>query len=176
MATGAAYIGAKVALAGLSLQFISYGIFCVLLVKTHLSIKSSGAFSTYESCRVIIRVLYFSSVFIFVRPPLPWPRSLPLIPPVDSFYLSCRGIFSGTYRLPLHSRRQVPAGSEVFQHHDSLQEIQSSSTPWTYYPCSSRSSSTFPGGQPSISSSISPKIWRWMWHPVFDFVILTGIT
>jgi len=108
MATGAAYIGARVTLAGLSLQFISYGLFCILLVKTHVSIKSGDAFSTYASCRVIIRVLYFSSAFIFVRPPPFWPRSLPLTLHVDSFYLSCRRIFSGTHWLPFHSRRQVP--------------------------------------------------------------------
>ena len=54
---------------GLILQSISYGFFCLLLVKSHLSIKSCGASPAYDSCKVLIWALYFSSALISVRSP-----------------------------------------------------------------------------------------------------------
>jgi len=63
------YIGERVALGGIILQFVSYGFFCVLLVKNHISIRLGNASPAYESCRMIISALYFSSAFISVRSP-----------------------------------------------------------------------------------------------------------
>ena len=63
-------MGEKVVLVGLILQLISYGFFSVLLVKSHISIRSHGASPVYMSCKVLVWVLYFSSALIFVRPPL----------------------------------------------------------------------------------------------------------
>ena len=71
-------VGEKVILAGLILQFVSYGFFCALLVKSHISIKSSGGSPTYETCKVLIWALYISSALISVRPPSFRPRSLSL--------------------------------------------------------------------------------------------------
>ena len=62
-------VGEKVILVGLILQFVSYGFFCALLVKSHISIKSGGSSPAYKSCRVLIWALYLSSALISVRPP-----------------------------------------------------------------------------------------------------------
>jgi len=62
-------VGEKVILVGLILQFVSYGFFCALLVKSHINIKSGGASPTYDSCKVLFWALYISSALISVRPP-----------------------------------------------------------------------------------------------------------
>lgn len=59
--------GQTIVLVGLVLQAVSYGFFCILLVKSHISIKSSGPYQTHRSCIRLIQVLYFSSVFISIR-------------------------------------------------------------------------------------------------------------
>ena len=64
--------GEKVVLVGLILQALSYGFFCILLVKSHISIKSDGGFLTHKSIIVFIYVLYLSSTFIFVSLPSSW--------------------------------------------------------------------------------------------------------
>lgn len=59
--------GQTIVLVGLVLQAVSYGFFCLLLVKSHLSIKSSGPYQKHRPCIRLIQVLYFSSVFIIIR-------------------------------------------------------------------------------------------------------------
>jgi hypothetical protein len=61
--------GQKVVLVGLTLQAVSYGFFCLLLVKSHISVKTDGMSSAHKSSIKIIWVLYFSSAFIIVSPP-----------------------------------------------------------------------------------------------------------
>ena len=98
-------IGDKIVLVGLILQTISYGFFCFLLVRSHLSIKSAGGFPTHKSSIVLIYILYFSSVMISVSMPMPWPSSLSLKLRVGSLYLSCCRIRSGIRRVSPPSRR-----------------------------------------------------------------------
>jgi len=59
--------GQKIALVGLTLQAISYGFFCLLLIKSHISIKTSGTSPIHKPCIMLIWVLYFSSAFISIR-------------------------------------------------------------------------------------------------------------
>lgn len=58
--------GQKVLLVGLILQAISYCIFCVILVKSHISIRSDGGSLSHKSSIVLTYALYFSSAFILV--------------------------------------------------------------------------------------------------------------
>ncbi|KAF9781165.1 RTA1 like protein-domain-containing protein [Thelephora terrestris] len=58
--------GQKIVLVGLALQAVSYGFFIVLLIKSHISIKSSGS-RPMDKSSTLIWVLYFSSAFIFIR-------------------------------------------------------------------------------------------------------------
>lgn len=73
--------GEKIVLVGLILQALSYSFFCVLLVKSHISLRSDGGSLAHKSTIVLIRVLYFSSAFIIVSPPSFWLQLLPLKPP-----------------------------------------------------------------------------------------------
>ncbi|KAF9788001.1 RTA1 like protein-domain-containing protein [Thelephora terrestris] len=59
--------GQTIVLVGLAAQAISYSFFSVLLIKSHLSIKSSGTPPMGKSYITLIWVLYFSSAFIFIR-------------------------------------------------------------------------------------------------------------
>lgn len=74
--------GQKIALVGLSLQAASYGFFCILLVKSHISIKSRGVSLVHRPCIKLIWVLYFSSAFVVVSPP-PIVPSFPVINPIQ---------------------------------------------------------------------------------------------
>ena len=115
-------IGQKIVLVGLVLQAVSYGFFCLLLAKSHISIKSSGPFQIHRSCIRLIWVLYFSSVFISVRLPSfvsKWPS---LNPPVDSLYLSYCGVRPRAWWLPPYSRRQVCRLGVFFPYRRNLQE------------------------------------------------------
>lgn len=67
--------GQKVVLVGLVLQAVSYGFFCLLLIKSHISIKSSGLGPMDKSYITLIWVLYFSSAFISVCFPFPVSES-----------------------------------------------------------------------------------------------------
>ena len=60
--------GQKIVLVGLVLQAVSYGFFCLLLIKSHISIKSHGTSPAHKPCVMLIWVLYFSSAFISVSP------------------------------------------------------------------------------------------------------------
>ena len=142
------HIGDKTILVGLILQTISYGFFCFLLVRSHLSIKSAGGFQTHKSAIILIYVLYFSSAMISVSMLMFWLSSLLLKPRVDSLYLSCCRICSGIWGLSPPSRRQV-SRLEYSERSVSLQGIQSSSTPWMRCLYSRRSLSTSPSGQPN---------------------------
>ncbi|KAF9653603.1 hypothetical protein BDM02DRAFT_3182614 [Thelephora ganbajun] len=59
--------GQKVVLVGLILQATSYGFFSLLLIKSHISIKSNKTSPTHKPRVILIWVLYFSSAFISVR-------------------------------------------------------------------------------------------------------------
>jgi len=98
-------VGEKITLVGLILQAVSYGFFCILLVKSHISIKSNHASLTHKFSIILIWILYFSSAFLSVRPPPFRSQSLPLNPHVASLYLPCRRVCSGTRWLPPNSRR-----------------------------------------------------------------------
>lgn len=70
--------GKNVLLVGLILQAISYCIFCVLLVKSHISIRSDGGSLSHKSSIVLTYVLYFSSAFILVSLSPSWLQPLAL--------------------------------------------------------------------------------------------------
>lgn len=59
--------GQKITLVGLVLQAVSYGLFCLLLVKSHFNIRTSGSPLIYKACIKLIWVLYFSSAFVSIR-------------------------------------------------------------------------------------------------------------
>ena len=58
--------GAKIFLAGLVLQMISYVVFVFFLLRTHMMAKSSTEFNGQEKWWRIFHLLYFSSVYILV--------------------------------------------------------------------------------------------------------------
>jgi len=64
---GGAKTGQKITLVGLVLQAISYGFFCILLIKSHISIGSHWASTMHKPCLKLIWVLHFSSTFIVIR-------------------------------------------------------------------------------------------------------------
>ena len=64
--------GEKVVLVGLILQALSYGVFCILLIKSHISIRSDGGLPAHKSSIMFICVLYLSSIFISVSLPSFW--------------------------------------------------------------------------------------------------------
>lgn len=61
-----ANIGAKVFLAGLVLQMISYLVFVFFLIRTHIMVERSAEFERKEKWWRIFHLLYFSSVYILV--------------------------------------------------------------------------------------------------------------
>jgi len=62
-----ANIGAKIFLAGLVLQMISYLVFVFFLIRTHIMVGRSTEFEGNEKWWRIFHLLYFSSVYILVR-------------------------------------------------------------------------------------------------------------
>jgi hypothetical protein len=142
--------GQKIALVGLTLQAVSYGSFCLLLVKSHISIKSRGISPIHKPCVMLIWVLYFSSAFICVSPP-PFVPSFPVISPVQIRCIYRVVEFAQGYGGYLLTHEGMPLDSEFsFRTPSTYRKRQFSYTPWTHCPWSLRPLSTFPSGRLSI--------------------------
>ena len=142
--------GQKIALVGLTLQAASYGFFCLLLVKSHVSIKSRGTSPIHKPCVMLLWVLYFSSTFVVVSPPQILPSSL-VINPVQIRCVYRVVEFAQGYGGYLLTHEGKPPGSGFpFRTPSIYRKRQFSYTPWTRCPWSLLSLFTLPSGQPSI--------------------------